>query len=270
MHREFLQLPISPGKKAYFCSDQHFGAPTPEASLPREKMFLQWLDDISADCQYLFLMGDLFDFWHDWKYVVPRGYIRLLGKLALMHDAGVQIFYFVGNHDLWAKDYFQKEIGAEVFRSKQFFQIGQKRFLLAHGDGLGPGDKGYKRLKKLFTNPLAQWGFRWLHPDLALRLATYLSTRNKMISGEEDVHFLGEEKEYLIQYSYRKIKEQPLDYLIFGHRHLPMVLPLRGSTASYVNLGDWISYFTFGEFDGENFSLMAYDSEYGGKPFIKN
>lgn len=255
-----VRLSLLPGKKAYFCSDQHFGAPTPEQSLPREKIFLQWLNDITPDCQYLFLMGDLFDFWHDWRYVVPRGYTRILGKLAALHDSGIEIFYFVGNHDLWAKDYFEKEIGAVVFREKQYFHIDGKSFLLAHGDGLGPGDKGYKRLKKLFTNPLAQWGFRWLHPDLSLKLATYLSTRNKMISGEEDVHFLGEEKEYLIQYAYRKIGEQPLDYLIFGHRHLPMILPLKDSSAQYINLGDWISYFSFGEFDGREFSLKYYEN----------
>lgn len=283
------QIILQPNKKIYFASDQHFGAPTPELSKPREAKFLAWLDEIKHDAQVLFLMGDLFDFWHEWKYVVPKGYVRILGKLAELKDSGIDIYFFVGNHDLWMKDYLEEEIGIPVFYEKQYYEIAMtnvqkdtsnnigdnicplktnlsaneisgKNFLLAHGDGLGPGDKGYKRMKKLFTNPVAQWFFKWLHPDIAMKVAIYFSTKNKMISGVEDMKFLGEEKEFLILYSKEKLKSEKIDYFVYGHRHLPMILDLKvnENEAKYVNLGDWISYFTYGVFDGKEFIINNY------------
>lgn len=252
-----MKIQLQPNKKIYFASDQHFGAPTPEESKPREAKFLAWLEEIQKDAQVLFLMGDLFDFWHEWKYVVPKGYVRILGKLAEMKDRGIEIYFFVGNHDLWMKDYLKEEIGIPVFFEKQYFEIQGKQFLLAHGDGLGPGDKGYKRMKKVFTNPLAKWAFRWLHPDIAMKVAVYFSTQNKLISGEEDQAFLGEDREFLILYSKEKLKTEKIDYFVYGHRHLPMVIDLAGG-AKHINLGDWITYFTYGEFDGEAFSLHSF------------
>ncbi|MDY3338540.1 UDP-2,3-diacylglucosamine diphosphatase [Riemerella anatipestifer] len=249
-----MTITLEDGKKIYFASDQHFGAPTLEASKLREQKFVQWLEDIRNDAQVLFLMGDLFDFWHEWQFVVPRGFVRVLGKLAELKDQGIDLYFFVGNHDLWMKDYFEKELGIPVFFEKRYATINGKRFLLAHGDGLGPGDKGYKRMKKVFTNPLAQWLFKWLHPDISMRIALYLSQKNKMISGEEDKEFLGEDKEFLIQYSKEKLKSEHIDYFVFGHRHLPMILEV-GAGASYVNLGDWISYYSYGVFDGSQFQL---------------
>lgn len=254
-----MHIILEENKKVYFASDQHFGAPTPKKSKPREERFIRWLDEIKTDCQVLFLMGDLFDFWHEWKFVVPKGYIRLLGKIAELKDSGIDIYFFVGNHDLWMRDYFQTELGIPVFFQKQICDISGKKFLLAHGDGLGPGDKGYKRMKKVFTNPFCQWLFRWLHPDIAMRMATYLSTKNKLISGEEDKEFLGEDKEYLILYSNKKLETEDFDYFVYGHRHLPMVLDLKGGAAKYINLGDWISYFTYGVFDGKSFHLKTFE-----------
>lgn len=245
---------LEENKKIYFASDQHFGAPTPKESKEREAKFVRWLDEIKADAQVLFLMGDLFDFWHEWNFVVPKGFVRVLGKIAELKDSGIEIYFFVGNHDLWMKGYFQEELGIPVFFEKQYFNINGKMFLLAHGDGLGPGDKGYKRMKKVFTHPLSQWLFKWLHPDWAMRLAIYLSTKNKLISGEEDKQFLGEDKEFLILYAKEKLKTEKIDYFVFGHRHLPMVLEI-SPTAKYINLGDWISYFTYGVFNGEEFYL---------------
>ena len=255
-----MKIELQPNKKIYFASDQHFGAPTPELSKPREAKFLAWLDEIKKDAQVLFLMGDLFDFWHEWKYVVPKGYVRILGKLAELKDSGIDIYFFVGNHDLWMKDYLEEEIGIPVFFEKQYYEISGKNFLLAHGDGLGPGDKGYKRMKKLFTNPIAQWFFKWLHPDIAMKIAVYFSTKNKMISGVEDMKFLGEDKEFLILYSKEKLKSEKIDYFVYGHRHLPMILDLKidENAANYVNLGDWISYFTYGVFDGAEFKIEEY------------
>ena len=185
---------LLPSKKIYFASDQHFGAPTPAESKPREERFIRWLDSIKSDAQVLFLMGDLFDFWHEWNYVVPKGYIRVLGKIAELKDSGIEIYFFVGNHDLWMKNYFEEELGIPVYFEKQLYEISGKKFFLAHGDGLGPGDKGYKRMKKLFTNPVAQWFFKWLHPDIAMKIAVYMSTKNKLISGDEDKNFWAKTK----------------------------------------------------------------------------
>ncbi|MDP9957937.1 UDP-2,3-diacylglucosamine hydrolase [Epilithonimonas hungarica] len=253
-----MQIDLQSGKKIYFASDQHFGVPDLQQSRIREERFIRWLDSIKKDAQVLFLMGDLFDFWHEWKYVVPKGYIRVLGKIAELKDSGIDIYFFVGNHDLWMKNYFEEELGIPVFFEKRYYEISDKNFLLAHGDGLGPGDKGYKRMKKVFTNPLAQWAFRWLHPDIAMRIANYMSQKNKLISGEEDKEFLGEDKEFLIQYSKEKLKTENIDYFVFGHRHLPLVFDL-GKGAKYINLGDWIVYFTYGVYDGQSFDVKKFE-----------
>lgn len=253
-----MQIDLQSGKKIYFASDQHFGVPDLQQSRIREEKFIRWMDSIKKNAQVLFLMGDLFDFWHEWKYVVPKGYIRVLGKIAELKDSGIDIYFFVGNHDLWMKNYFEVELGIPVFFEKKYYEINSQQFLLAHGDGLGPGDKGYKRMKKLFTNPIAQWAFRWLHPDIAMKIANYMSQKNKMISGVEDQKFLGEDKEFLILYSKEKLKTEKIDYFVFGHRHLPMVLDLEKG-AKYINLGDWISYFTYGVFDGEQFDLKKFE-----------
>ena len=253
-----MQIDLQSGKKIYFASDQHFGVPDLQQSRIREEKFIRWMDSIKKNAQVLFLMGDLFDFWHEWKYVVPKGYIRVLGKIAELKDCGIDIYFFVGNHDLWMKNYFEVELGIPVFFEKKYYEINSKKLLLAHGDGLGPGDKGYKRMKKVFTNPFAQWAFRWLHPDIAMKIATYMSQKNKMISGVEDQKFLGEDKEFLILYSKEKLKTEKIDYFVYGHRHLPMVLDLQKG-AKYINLGDWISYFTYGVFDGEQFDLKKFE-----------
>ncbi len=248
---------IPEGKKIYFASDNHLGAPTMEESLPREKKFVAWLDEIKPNAAAIFLLGDLFDFWFEYKTVVPKGFTRTLGKLAELTDAGIPIYYFVGNHDLWMNGYFEEELNIPVFHKPQQFTFNTSSFLIGHGDGLGPGDKGYKRMKKLFTNPLSKWLYRWLHPDLGVKLAQYLSVKNKLISGDEDIKFLGEDQEWLVQYCKRKLEKQQYHYFVFGHRHLPLEIDLNGKS-TYVNLGDWISYYTYGEFDGENLFLKKF------------
>ena len=143
-------------------------------------------------------------------------------------------------------------------KTKKFFPaFCKKKFLIGHGDGLGPGDKGYKRMKKVFTNPVSKWLFRWLHPDLGVRLARHLSVKNKLISGDEDAKFLGDDNEWLVQYAKRKLMHEHYDFFIFGHRHLPMKIEV-GKNVFYHNLGDWISYYTYGVFDGENFELKTW------------
>ena len=249
-----MQLPE--GKKIYFASDNHLGAPTPEESAPRERIFVQWLDHIKDDVGVLFLLGDLFDFWFEYKTVVPKGFVRVLGKLAELSDAGVPIHFFVGNHDLWMLDYLEKEIGIKVHYTPKEFTINDKSFFIGHGDGLGPNDKGYKRMKKIFKNSFFQWCFRWLHPDWGMRLGHYLSVKNKLISGEEDAIFLGEENEWLAQYARRKNQEKARDYYVFGHRHIPLDIPVE--QARYINLGDWISHYTYAVFDGKALKLKSW------------
>ncbi|HRZ31951.1 MAG TPA: UDP-2,3-diacylglucosamine diphosphatase, partial [Flavobacterium sp.] len=233
-------------------------APTPEQSFPREQKFVAWLDEIKHDATALFLLGDLFDFWFEYKTVVPKGFVRVLGKLAELSDRGIPIYFFVGNHDLWMTDYFEKELNIPVFHDNQAYTFDGKTFLIGHGDGKGPGDKGYKRMKKVFVHPFSKWLFRWLHPDIGVKLAQYLSVKNKLISGAEDVKFLGEENEWLVKYTKRKLTQKHYDYFVFGHRHLPLQLAV-GENSTYVNLGDWIGYFTYGVFDGEKFELKKFD-----------
>jgi UDP-2,3-diacylglucosamine hydrolase len=245
-------------KKIYFSSDQHFGAPSPELSFPREQKFVAWLDEVKKDAEAIFLLGDLFDFWFEYKTVIPKGFVRVLGKLAEISDSGIPIYFFVGNHDLWMNDYFQKELNISVFHDNQEFTFDNKTFLIGHGDGKGPGDKGYKRMKKVFMHPFSKWLYRWLHPDIGMKLAQYLSVKNKLISGAEDVVFLGENNEWLIQYAKRKLQSKHYNYFVFGHRHLPMIVTI-GANSNYVNLGDWIGYFTYGVFDGESFELKKFD-----------
>jgi len=244
-------------KKIYFASDQHFGAPTTKKSKIREKQFVNWLDSIKNEAEVIFLLGDLFDFWFEYKKAVPKGFVRVLGKLAELRDSGIQIHFFVGNHDLWMRDYFETELNIPTYYKPKEFIFNNKTFLIGHGDGLGPGDKGYKRMKKVFINPVSKWFYRWLHPDIGIQLAQYLSVKNKLISGEEDVKFLGEENEWLVQYCKKKLTEKHYDFFLFGHRHLPLEIAI-SENSKYINTGDWITHFTYAEFDGDQMMLKSY------------
>ncbi|WBU90544.1 UDP-2,3-diacylglucosamine diphosphatase [Cellulophaga omnivescoria] len=248
------KITIPKGKKVYFASDNHLGAPTMAESKPREKKFVAWLDEVKKDAAAIFLLGDMFDFWFEYKTVVPKGFTRTLGKLAELTDAGIPVYYFVGNHDLWMDGYFEEELNIPVYHTPQQFLFNNTSFFIGHGDGLGPHDKGYKRMKKVFTNPVSKWFYRWLHPDIGVSLAQYFSVKNKAISGDDDVKFLGEDNEWLVQYAKRKLETKHYDYFVFGHRHLPMTIDLNGKS-TYINLGDWIGYYTYAVFNGEQLSL---------------
>jgi len=248
---------LTTNKKIYFASDQHFGAPTVEQSKIREQKFVSWLNSIKNDADEIFLLGDLFDFWFEYKKVVPKGFIRVLGKLAELSDSGIKIHFFVGNHDLWMNDYFKNELNIPTYYKPTEFVFNNKTFLIGHGDGLGPGDKGYKRMKKVFTNSFSKWLYRWLHPDIGMKLAQYLSVKNKLISGEEDVKFLGEENEWLVQYCKLKLQEKHIDYFLFGHRHLPLEINLT-QNSKYINTGDWITHFTYAVFNDHQMMLKSY------------
>ena len=241
-------------KKIYFLSDFHLGAPNAEASLVREKKIIRFLDNIKADAAEIFIVGDLFDFWYEYKKVVPKGYVRILGKLAELTDAGIPVHFFVGNHDMWMRDYFQKELNIRVYFEPVPFEFSGKKFLIGHGDGLGPGDKGYKFIKKIFRNKAAQWLFGIMPPAMGMGLAHYFSCKSRAQTGMADEIFLGEEKEWLIQYSKDVLKKTHYDYLVFGHRHLPIDFKL-SDQSRYINLGDWIKYFSYAVFDESNLEL---------------
>ncbi len=254
-----ISIKVSENKKIYFASDQHLGAPNKEKSFPRELKFINWLNEIKKDAEAIFLLGDLFDFWFEYKTVVPKGFVRVLGKLAEIKDSGIPIYFFVGNHDLWMRDYFETELNIPVYHTPKEFKINNQLFLIGHGDGLGPHDKGYKRMKKVFTFPLFKWMFRWLHPDLGVKLGQYMSVKNKLISGDEDAKFLGEDNEWLVQYCKRKLETKHYDYFVFGHRHLPLDIELKNNS-KYINLGDWIQYFTYGSYEKSKLSLKKFNS----------
>lgn len=249
-----MHLPI--GKKVYFLSDFHLGAPNPEKSLEREKIIVSFLESIRNDAAVIFIVGDMFDFWYEYKRVVPKGFTRILGKLASLSDSGIQLYFFAGNHDMWMSDYFEKEFNMPVYFEPKEFEFNGKKFLVGHGDGLGPGDHGYKAMKKVFRNPFCQWLFGIFPPFFGMGLADYFSRKSRASTGKNDEVFLGEENEWLIIYSKERLQQQYYDYLVFGHRHLP-IDHLLNDKSRYINLGDWIRYFTYASFDGSALKLQS-------------
>jgi UDP-2,3-diacylglucosamine hydrolase len=252
-------MQLKPGKKIYFLSDFHLGAPDHETSLIREKRIVKFLHEIKNDAEVIFILGDLFDFWYEYKKVVPKGFVRILGKLAELTDSGIAIYFFVGNHDMWMNGYFEKELNIQVFHEPQEFDFNAKKFLIGHGDGLGPGDHRYKMMKKVFRSKFSQTLFGMLHPSTGIGIADYFSRKSRAATGSEDEHFLGDDKEWLIIYAKDILKNKHIDYFIFGHRHLPIEYKLNDESV-YINLGDWIKYFTYAVFDGENLSLKYHQS----------
>lgn len=262
MDKEKTHIPA--GKRIYFASDFHLGIPDYENSLEREKKLVRWLEDIRKDAYEVYLMGDIFDFWFEYKTAVPKGYVRLLGKITELTDSGIPVYVFRGNHDIWAFDYLQKECGVKLYRKPLLKTINGKTFLLTHGDGLGAGDNGYKFLKKVFELPLNQWLFRWIHPDWGTRLGLFFSRRSRLANIARE-HKEGAERknEYLPLWHYAKqmIQQYPeIDYFIFGHNHLMRKSEMEGD-ATFVLLGDWINYFSYAVFDGEKLELLPFKSE---------
>ena len=250
-------MQLAQGKKVYFLSDFHLGAPDFQQSLAREKRLVKFLDQIAEDAAAIFVVGDLFDFWYEYKSVVPKGFVRILGKLASLTDNGIPIYFFVGNHDMWMSGYFEKELNIPVYFKEMPFEFNGKKFLIGHGDGLGPGDHGYKFIKKIFRNRVCQWFFGIIHPSIGIGLANYLSRKSRAATGQTDEHFLGEENEWLITYCKDVLQHQYFDYFIFGHRHLPIDFAVPTSSR-YINLGDWLRYDSYAVFDGENIQLQYF------------
>lgn len=251
-------MQLAEGKKIYFLSDFHLGAPDHASSLVREKRIVRFLESISHDAAMILIVGDLFDFWYEYKSVVPKGYVRLLGKLAWLTDNGIPVHFFVGNHDMWMNGYFEKELGIPVYFEEKDYEINGKKFLVGHGDGLGPGDHGYKFIKKVFRNPVCQWFFGILHPTMGIGLANFLSRRSRAATGQTDEKFLGEDNEWLIIYCKEILQKKKYDYFVFGHRHLPLDVKLEGGSR-YINLGDWLRYNTYAIFDGNELTLKTHE-----------
>jgi len=242
--------------KLYFASDIHLGAGGYASSRQREDRFVHWLDTIKEDAAEIFLMGDVFDFWFEYKTVVPKGYIRLLGKLAELADAGVKLYFFKGNHDMWMFDYFVNELGATIITNELVIERGGKKFFLHHGDGLGPGDNMYKVLKKIFRSNVCQWLFARIHPNLGVGIANYWSKSSRISNLKKEDPKPGEQ-EWLVEYSREILQTTFYDYLVFGHRHLPLDIQLNNKSR-YINLGEWINYNSYAEFDGKELELKYF------------
>lgn len=251
-------IPGLEGKKIYFASDFHLGVPTPEASLTREKKIVRWLESIRHDAHSIYLLGDIFDFWFEYRHAIPKGFIRLQGKLAELRDAGIPIVFFTGNHDMWMFDYFEKELSIPIYRDPQVLTVGDHKLMVGHGDGLGPGDAQYKIIKRFFNSRLCQWLFARIHPNLGIGIARYWSRKSRisnMAKGEEQ--FKGEDNEFLLVYCREVEKREHHDFYVFGHRHLPLDIDINGRSR-YVNLGEWVNYATYGVYDGTNVEVKTF------------
>ena len=251
-----MQVPT--GKNIYFLSDFHLGVPDHASSLKREKCIVRFLSEIKEDAAAIFIVGDLFDFWYEYKKVVPKGFVRILGKMAELTDSGIPLYFFVGNHDMWMSGYFENELNIPVYYEPKNFEFNGKKFLIGHGDGLGPGDNGYKFLKKIFRNKACQWLFGLLPPYIGMGIAHWSSKSSRAATGVDDAQFLGEDKEWLISYCKEVLHQKHYDFFIFGHRHLPIDFSLDNGSR-YINLGDWIRYNSYAVFNGQHIELKYFE-----------
>jgi UDP-2,3-diacylglucosamine hydrolase len=245
-------------KSIYFLSDFHLGTPNEAESLVREKKIITFLESIENDTEEIFLMGDVFDFWYEYKTAVPKGFVRLMGKIASLTDRGIKIHYFIGNHDMWTFGYLESELGVILHKEPILIERNGKTLLIGHGDGLGPGDQKYKMLKKIFRFPFFQMLFGWIHPDLGIGIAQFWS-RSSRYGTKKKEEFVAKEKEWLYIYCKEELLKNPkIDYFIFGHRHLALDLKIEDSNARYINLGDWINYFTYAKLDQNDLKLLTF------------
>ena len=248
--------------KIYFASDFHLGADARLTSAERERQLVRWLDMVAVDAAAIFLLGDLFEFWFEYKTVIPKGFSRFMGKLAELRDGGLLIEVFTGNHDLWMFGYFEQEFGIPVHLRPIQVELMGKTFFIGHGDGLGPADLGYKRMKKVFTHPFSQWLYRWLHPDAGIQLANFFSKKSRAATPPAERNWLGEPNEWLLQYCGRKIDQGITpDYFVFGHRHLPIDWRLKNQSSRYINLGDWMWHNSYAVFDGSDLQICFFEQD---------
>lgn len=249
---------MQPQKKVYFASDFHLGIPDEKSSSEREQRIIRWLNSIQPDCAELYILGDIFDFWFEYKTVIPKGFVRLQAKFAEFTDAGIPVHFFHGNHDLWQFGYFEKELGVAVHAQPIIREINGKRFYIGHGDGLGPEQRWFKFILWIYRNRLFQKLFAFFHPNIGIGLANWFSHQSKLQTFDGNFTFY-EEKEYLIRHCRELLKEKQIDYFVFGHRHLPMIYALNPQS-QYINLGDWIGFNTYAQFDGNQMELCTFES----------
>lgn len=252
-----LLSPMAERFKIYFASDFHLGVPNQQASREREDKIVRWLDSIKSDAAEIYLVGDIFDFWFEYSKAIPKGFIRFQGKLAELTDAGIKVTFFRGNHDMWMFDYFTKELGIEIVSNELVFERNGKKFYIHHGDGLGPGDAKYKFLKKIFRSRVCQWLFARIHPNFGIGVALAWSHGSRVASMKKE-EYKGEEQEWLVTYCREMLKNEHFDYLIFGHRHLPLDIKLTDNSR-YINLGEWINFSKYAVFDGADLTLMSFE-----------
>lgn len=224
--------------KIYFITDSHLGSGCNSRS--RELQLCRLLDSIKADCKTLMLLGDIFDFWFTYKYLVPRGHVRLLGKLAELADSGVEIHFFIGNHDMWVFDYLTEEFGAIVHDDPVEMEFYGKHFLIGHGDGLGHTDRWFDFVRIFFRSRFCHKLFKMLPSAFTFGIAHRWSDGNKRKHAKKDMlHYLGDDREGIVIYCKQRLEKEHFDYCVFGHRHTPLVRDL-GSGCTYVNVGDWL------------------------------
>jgi UDP-2,3-diacylglucosamine hydrolase len=244
-------------KKTFFASDFHLGTDGVTSSVVRERLIVNWLEKAAPEMKTLYLVGDVWDYWFEYGQVIPKGTSRLLGMLGRLKDAGVSIYYFTGNHDMWMFRYLTDEFDIPILRKPVIHEINGKKFFIGHGDGLGPGDHGYKFIKKLFAHPASQWLFSRIHPNTGIQLMKFFSGKSRQHT-HQDEKFLGAKGEWLIQYALEILKNQHIDYFVFGHRHFPIDYDLGVNGAHYINLGDWLTYNSYAVYDGDRMSLEYY------------
>lgn len=245
-------------KKIYFASDFHLGTPNEKASFERELRIIRWLDEIKRDACEIFLVGDIFDFWFEYKHVIPKNFIRFQAKLIELHDSGIRVHLFSGNHDMWMFDYFEKQLDLTIQREPKVYQLMNHKFYIGHGDGLGPGDYKYKMLKKVFANKLCQKLFSLVPPFIGMGIANFWSRESRAAQGHSEDKYKGNDKEWLYQYCESELQKEHYDFFIFGHRHLPIDETLSNGKSRYINLGDWLNYNSYVVYDGEYLTLKTF------------
>jgi len=249
----------STGKIVYFASDAHLGLNVYEDPIESEKRLVRWLNQIKPTAKALYLVGDMFDYWFEYKNVVPKGFVRFIGKMAEFVDEGIPVYLFTGNHDTWLFDYFPKEIGATVYTDSVEIELDGKHFYVAHGDGLGDPSRSFRFMRKFFRNKFCQALYKTIHPRLTVPFGYAWSRYNrKKKQGTAGEQYLGEDKEYLVKFAKEySATHSEIDYFIFGHRHIMLDLTIPNDKRVLI-LGDWITNFSYATWDGEKLSLLTF------------
>jgi UDP-2,3-diacylglucosamine hydrolase len=245
------------GSLTYFISDLHLGARSTADRLAGERRVVSFLKSIKPTAKRLYLLGDVLDYWFEYRTVVPRGYVRFFGALAELADAGVEITWFIGNHDIWIFDYLPSEIGLRVVDGSEVADIDGRRFFLAHGDGLGKLKPGFRLIRSVFRNRVCQRLFAAVHPRWTVPLAMKWSASSRRAGGDGPAVSMGDNEPYVAATRLILDADPSIDFFILGHRHVLMDREIADG-ARLIILGDWIYHFSYAVWDGERLSLQKY------------